>query len=475
MTLASLSLRARVSILVAAAIIGVLSVAAWVIDARVDSELEKRFDTTLAARVQALATMTHREPHGIEFDVADAPRVVHDPRVSIWYTLSCDGHVISASPKSAATLLPTIPSTADSPAIEDAQIRGLGLARQATLSFHPELGDGWPPGSSSSRAASSTCIVILAQERRRLDVTLDAVDAILVGSILVALITVLVLTPPLVRAGLLPLRGLSDAMRNIGPHAPGQRLDIPPTPELVPLQARFNEVLARMDAGLARERQFASAVAHETRTRLAELRALVDVERRYPSGRPSEAVLDEIAAIGGDLEETVSGLLLLTRLEAGIETIAPRLIDLDELVERHVARMSAALQSRGLRVSIEQRGTSSTLLADPQLLDIIIANLLGNAASHAPEGSSIEVLISQGSITISNAAPDVDAKDVAHFGERFWSTHRDDGGHMGLGLSLAGAAAFATDLEFAFALDRERRLHATLRRTLQSKHTLSTA
>ncbi|MGA9423230.1 MAG: ATP-binding protein, partial [Rhodanobacteraceae bacterium] len=308
-----------------------------------------------------------------------------------------------------------------------------------------------------------------------LDATLEAVDAVLVGSILAALIAVLLVTPPLVRAGLVPLHELGDAMRGIGPHARGQRLKIPPTPELEPLQARFNEVLERMDAGLARERQFASAVAHETRTRLAELRTLVDVERRYPSGRPTEAVLDEIAAIGGDLEETVSGLLLLTRLEAGIESVAYRLIDLDALMERHAARMATTLERRRLHVSIEKRCNGSTLLADPLLLDIVVANLLGNAASHAPEGSLVEILVAQGAVTISNEAPDVDAKDIAHFGQRFWSTHQDDGSHTGLGLSLAGAAAAAMGLQLTFALDHDSRLHATVRRKVQANGDLSMA
>src|SRR5699024_10675849 len=130
--------------------------------------------------------------------------------------------------------------------------------------------------------------------------------------------------------GLKPLAVLGENMRGIGPHAPGQRLPPAGTRELEPLVACFNEVLTRMDEGLARERQFAGALAHETRTRLAELRTLVEVERRYPSGCPTAELLGEIGGIGGELESTVSGLLLLTRLDAGIEKPEQRRIGLND-------------------------------------------------------------------------------------------------------------------------------------------------
>ncbi|MGA8277253.1 MAG: HAMP domain-containing sensor histidine kinase [Rhodanobacteraceae bacterium] len=462
MTLGPLSLRARVSVLLALAIIGVLGIAAWVIDARVDGELQRRFDTALAARAEALAALTRREPHGIEFDAAYATSVAQDSRVKSWYALSCDGHMLDAVPRGAVALLPPLSTSTTPLRMDDVQPADGHLARRATLVFHPGPGDSWPPDHVPNRSDRTRCVVILAQERRRLDQTLDAVDAILVGSILAALLAVLALTPALVRAGLRPLSELADAMRDIGPHTPGRRLDIPPTPELDPLQARFNEVLARMDAGLARERQFASAVAHETRTRLAELRALVDVERRYPSGRPVRALLDEIGEIGSDLEQTVAGLLLLTRLEAGTESIDPRYIDLDELIERHVARIAPTLQRRNLRVSIGPAANGSALIADPSLLDIIVSNVLGNASNHAPENSVIDVDPSMGALAISNDAPELDAREIEHFGQRFWSTRHDQEGHVGLGLSLAGAAAAALGLRLCFALDDAHRLRATL-------------
>ncbi|MGA9421511.1 MAG: hypothetical protein WBW61_04060, partial [Rhodanobacteraceae bacterium] len=152
MTPGLLSLRARVSILVAIAITGVLCIAAWAIDFRVDDELENRFDKALAARVEALAAMTHREANGIEFEAADATQLVQDPGVTSWYALACEGNMISASPADAAALLPSAASTTGTPRMRDVQPAGLGLARQATLSFRPEPDEGWRSGMPAPQA-----------------------------------------------------------------------------------------------------------------------------------------------------------------------------------------------------------------------------------------------------------------------------------------------------------------------------------
>jgi signal transduction histidine kinase len=251
-------------------------------------------------------------------------------------------------------------------------------------------------------------------------------------------------------------------MRHIGPQAPGKRLPETGTRELEPLVGRFNGVLERMDEGVNRERQFAGALAHETRTRLAELRVLVDVERRYPSGRPIDGLLAEIGNIGGELESTVSGLLLLTRLDAGVESMQRIEVDLDSVLERQIEHVAPTLNRRGLRLDWQRLPVAGTVIADPALLAIVIGNLLGNASTYAPEGSVIVIRHEGSSLIISNAAPGLDSSDVSHFGQRFWSKHPGSEGHAGLGLALAGAAARAMDFQLAFQLDPSQQLRVVL-------------
>jgi signal transduction histidine kinase len=265
-------------------------------------------------------------------------------------------------------------------------------------------------------------------------------------------LVVLALAPSLVRRGLRPLADLDVAMRDIGPEHPARRLAAVPTAELRPLVARFNAVLARMDAGLAREREFAAGLAHELRTRLAELRALAEVEARYPSARDRAELLDEFGAIAVELDATVSALLLLTRIESGLEHPRIGWVALAPLLARLRSRLVARAGSRGVELPPFAVTDADQLRADPALLEIILANLLGNAVEYAPAGTAVTLIADTRGVRIANPAPELGAADLARFGQRFWRKREDRGGHAGLGLALAAAAARAQELTLTFRL-----------------------
>src|SRR5699024_4061295 len=199
-----------------------------------------------------------------------------------------------------------------------------------------------------------------------------------------------------------------------------------------------------------------------TRTHLAELRSLVEVERRYPSERPVNELLDEIGHIVGELQGTVSGLLLLTRLEAGIEGMDPDKVLLGDVVDRQLESVADVLSRREIHVDESSISPDTALVVDRALLDIILSTLLNNEAAYAPKGSTIGIHSSTQALVIDNDAPDVDATEVPRFGQRFWSKHHGVAGHARLGLALAGAAATAMHMELHFTLDAQHRLRATL-------------
>jgi signal transduction histidine kinase len=337
------------------------------------------------------------------------------------------------------------------------------------LDFDAPLGEGWGATeeqrqrawhSTPNRLISRDCSILLVQSRHQLHQTMVSIDWILLLGPTLALLIAFVAVPPIVRHGLRPLHALGERMGSIGPNAPGQRLPPSGIRELGPLVARFNGVLARMDEGLARERQFASGLAHETRTRLAELRALTEVERRYPSGRSMTDILNEIGTIGGELEATVSALLLLTRLESGLQPPQPQALPLGPWLERISQHPRALAAARGVQVRL-QVDPAQQLFIDPALFEVALGNLLGNACAYAPSGDTVLVRIDADGVTIDNAAPALDPADLAKLGQRFWRKQQPDPGHAGLGLALAQAAASALRWRIEFRLI-EQRLHARL-------------
>jgi two-component system sensor histidine kinase QseC len=96
-----------------------------------------------------------------------------------------------------------------------------------------------------------------------------------------------------------------------------------------------------------------------------------------------------------------------------------------------------------------------------------LSNLLSNALEYSPDGDCVICSIDQTEAgwtwSISNAAPELDASDLEHFGHRFWRK-RPEGGtaqHAGLGLALALGLSRAINVPLRFEL-RQQRLTALL-------------
>ena len=448
------SLKSRLTLLLALATLIALGAAAWVVDWRADSEMQQRFDTALLARAQAVAELAHVDDGKVEFNPRGDPTAEFPGNASSsWYELRCGETVVARTPQAP----PPVANHAR-PYFTDARLADGRLLRVVAIRFSPSTDDDVAPAGPAMR-----CTLRYALDRGPLDGILGSLDLILLGSLFGACALVLLLTPGLVRRGLRPLSVLAGAMADVGPDAPGRRLPESGTRELAPLVGRFNDVLARMDAGLAREREFAAGLAHELRTRLAELHALVDVEMRYPSGRDAHELLGEAGAIGAELEATVTALLQLTRLESGLELVQRESVALAPLLARARARHASAAATRGVRIELAASFEPAAVVrADAALLDIILDNLIGNAVAYAPANSVVTLDARTGELEVTNPAPALREEDLANFGRRFWRKDEGGGGHAGLGLALIAAAARAQRMTLHFRLDDAHDLHAVL-------------
>lgn len=446
------SLSSRVTVLLAIVCLLVLGGGARLMDWRIDHELASSFRQDLLGQARALGSMAALEQ--------DMPTSLPGSNGNSWYDLRCDG----SAPQHSNPPPPAVPPGWPGDTGPQPRFDRLGHHEHhldsVRLSFpRPAAEDDGARAIGTTRPA--TCRLLFVQDRHSLDRLLLAIDWVLALGPLLAAAIALIAVPLVVRRGLGPMGALVERMRGIGPHAPGQRLAPIGLKELDPLVARFNDVLARMDDGLARERQFASGLAHETRTRLAELRLLAEVEARYPSGRSLPDLLAEIGCIGAELEATVTALLLLTRLQSGLEQPQWQTLVLAPWLERQLQRHQATVVARGIALASEGAPPAG-LRTDPALLEVIVGNLLGNACAYAPAGDSVRMRADAHGLTIDNAAPELAEADLASFGQRFWRKQLPHAGHAGLGLALATAAAQALGIALDFRLDPQQRLHATL-------------
>lgn len=437
------SLRKRLTWLLALMILLVLGSAARIVDLRADADMNQRFDSALLARAQSLAALFHSGSDRLEVDPrAMSAGVFPGTTGRSWYAIRCDDKLIART----RVVPPSMP-VADTPTFAKAKLADGTRLRMVAFRFRPAA-------DAVATTPAPTCTLQYALDRGPLVQLLHALDYILLGTLLGACVLVLLLTPWIVGRTLRPLSVMHEAMSGIGPDTPGERLPDTNVIELAPLVDRFNQVLARMDEGLARERRFASGLAHEFRTRLAELRTLVDVEKRYPSGRDLPSLLDEVGAIGGELEATVTALLKLTRIESGLEQSRREEIAIRPFIDRACARQREPAANRAITLTAAlDIDPNAMLTSDPALLEIVLDNLLGNAVAYAPAGTTVTLHVDGGGVEVANAAPALQAEDLDHLGRRFWRKEAQGAGHAGLGLALAGAAAHALQMPLAFALD----------------------
>lgn len=437
-------------------------------DWRIDHAMERRFEQNLLSQATALSSMVQLEAQTAPHDLVPTRAAALNGNNPTYFEVRCPG----LPPQRSSPPLPLRPTgwSAEVPAKLRFATLKQGSADLAFVQFGftaKSVGNdddqAMPPVAAPSvrNATSHECVLLFAQDRGAMNELLQTVDWILLLGPALALLLALVAVPLIVRRGLHPMTALSERMRDIGPDAPGERLDPTGISELDPLVARFNNVLERMDEGLATERRFASSLAHETRTRLAELRTLTEVEVRYPSGRSMPDVLTEIGSIGAELEATVAALLLLTRLQSGIETPQWQSVHLEPWLAHQLQRLQGTLTARHLTLHIET-SENIRLRSDPALLEVVVGNLLANACAYAPYGDCVTVLVTQDCLSIDNVAPGLVAADLVNLGQRFWRKQLPHASHAGLGLALASAAAHVLNLSLDFALDPQQRLHATV-------------
>jgi two-component system sensor histidine kinase QseC len=262
-----------------------------------------------------------------------------------------------------------------------------------------------------------------------------------------------------VRRTLRPLDRVAAEASGIDAEHLSHRFDVGHLPEeLRPVCARLNESLARLEEAFARERRFTSAVAHELRTPLAELRSATEVALRWRedadlSRRGLETGLD----VAVQMERLVTSLLNITRHEAGRLAIEAEALNVASSVQETWRPFAERAQERDLRVRFDVP-SDTTVSTDRTLLQGILVNLASNAAEHTPKGGEIawraETDEAGVVITVTNTATDLRPEDIPHLTEPFWrrDAARTNGQHSGLGLTLAASFAEALDGSLDFTL-----------------------
>lgn len=444
----------------------------------IHSRIVGEFDRALEAKALALIALTSREHNYIEVDYSEdeMPDIENKESLDYFQVLFQDGTIIELSETLEEEPLPVDLTKTSGFSFKNIKLPDESRGRFVQISFLPrfdEEEENLPLNQIMDEAEiadlfkipedfdpkTARVMIAVARSRDRLDQliiflygTLAAVDTLL-------LIGITIVTKSSIHRGLKPIEELNSQIRKIEPEVKDQKIVLEKSPEeLQTILNALNDLLDKIQETLARERRFSSAVAHELRTPVAELRMACETGQRWPDDVECvRRLFQDNQEIALHMERIVTNLLELTRCDNKTSIIAMEEFQVGALIKDCWKRSSDIALKRDL--SLDDRiNPSEKVISDKAKLEIIIQNLIDNAVSYSVNGSVVvfSSVNNDGTLTlvIENETNNIEAIDLDHVFERFWRKDpaRSVGNHTGLGLSLVRALADLLDIKVTIAL-----------------------
>jgi two-component system OmpR family sensor kinase len=427
-------IRLRIAAAFAVAMAAVLAGTGWFLYARLDSHLTTALDHNLLVRAEDVATLVGRP--GASLTADNGGRFVERGE-SYAQLIGPDGRVADATEP-----------LGRAPVLTAAELR---RARRGTIFANRASVPGLDEPSRLlatpvERGGRRFVLLVGATRQDRTEALASLRDELLIaGPVALALATV---------AGYL-LAGLSlrsvESMRRraeaISAETPGERLPVPQTgDELERLGETLNEMLARLEAALEREREFVADAGHELRTPLALLRTELELALRHAESpeelreavRRSSEEVDRLGQLAEDL-------LLIARSDRGRLPLRLESLEAAELLGTVVNRFEWRAEEAG-RVLRADVPAGVRIRADRIRLEQALGNLVDNALRHGGGAVRLSAAPSNGLVELhvrdegNGFPPDFLAQAFERFAR---ADHARTSGGAGLGLSIVRAIAEA--------------------------------
>ncbi|WP_019865216.1 ATP-binding protein [Methylovulum miyakonense] len=158
--------------------------------------------------------------------------------------------------------------------------------------------------------------------------------------------------------------------------------------EIVPVVNEINNLFAQLEQAFEHERRFTSDAAHELRTPLAGLLTQAQVALRTNDDEVRKQALKRIEQAVNRMTYMVQQLLTFSRIESSSEFLTQEAIQLGREVVQIVAELEPEAYKK--RISMEFVETNPVpVLVNPQLMAILIRNILDNAIKYTPAKGSV--------------------------------------------------------------------------------------
>ncbi|MAU16794.1 MAG: hypothetical protein CMH46_14795 [Muricauda sp.] len=200
---------------------------------------------------------------------------------------------------------------------------------------------------------------------------------------------------------------------------------------------RTNKKLRELDAAKS---NFFANISHELRTPLALIQGPVEQQLENAAlSQKDRQHLDIVKRSTERLAALVDQLLDLSKLESGFYKLNVSKGPLSTFLKSQVESFLFNAQKKAQQLNIEISIDENYYWYDPDVLEKVVGNLLGNALKYSPENATIDFMAKtiQGklSLSVKNTGVSLTDQEIQEIFNRFHRSHKDKTG-SGIGLAL---------------------------------------
>jgi signal transduction histidine kinase len=422
-----LSIRIRLTLAFAVAMATVLAVTGLFLYLRLGSSLDHAIDQGLRARAADVTSLVQQA------DLRGTSSLP-GPNSGFAQVIGAGGAVVDATPGLTPQPLLTHAQLARAQAGPSFFVRNIGSDRVRLLAV---------PTTAQGRRL---VVVVGASLQPQAGALADLRRDLFIGGP-IALLFASVAGYVLAAAALRPVERMGEQAALISAASPGRRLPVPSADdEIARLGRRLNDMLARLEAALQRERTLVSDASHELRTPLALMKTEIELALAEPDS--ASVLLAALRSAGEEtdrLSQLADDLLLLARVDSGTLPLRREPISAQDLLTTIATRFRRRAAESGRRIDVAS-ASDVDLLGDRRRLEQALSNLIENALRHGAGTIGIEAVEDDGlvSVHVTDEGNGFPAAFLGRAFERFSrATGSRDTGGAGLGLAIVAAVAQA--------------------------------
>lgn len=185
------------------------------------------------------------------------------------------------------------------------------------------------------------------------------------------------------------LRALEEAARGFGGGMLSTRAHLRRGSNVHALARQFNDMAERIQGSIQHQREMMNGISHELKTPIARLEFGIALLQSPVPEDQRKARFDALRSDVRELDELVTELLALSRLEQGATHLVLMRVTVGEWLDSVVANIADDVADRQLTLAVHADFAPAHHVCDPRLVARALLNLIRNAMRYARQAITV--------------------------------------------------------------------------------------